>query len=133
MEPLRRYLLDTHTFLWAVQEDKKLSSTARQIIEDVDNELFLSSISAFEIANKYRIGKLPDYEYIVDNYPYIVLKLQAQELQVNTAHAFFAAKFEWAHRDPFDRILVSQASIEDMPIITNDAEIASLNWIETIW
>ncbi|GHU66734.1 twitching motility protein PilT [Clostridia bacterium] len=133
MESVKRYLLDTHTFLWAVQEEKKLSAAARQIIENADNELFVSAISAFEIANKYRIGKLPDYEYIVDNYPYIVLKLQAQELPVNTAHAFFAAKFEWDHKDPFDRILVSQASIENIPILTNDATISSLPWIETIW
>jgi PIN domain nuclease of toxin-antitoxin system len=76
---------------------------------------------------------LPDYEYVIDNYPYIVLKLEAQELQISTAHAFFAAKYEWDHRDPFDRILVSQASIENMPIITNDAAISSLSWIETIW
>jgi PIN domain nuclease of toxin-antitoxin system len=133
MESVKKYLLDTHTFLWAVQEEKLLSGNARRIIENRDNDLFLSSISAFEIANKYRIGKLPDYEYVVDNYPYIVLKLEAQELQVSTAHAFFAAKFEWKHRDPFDRILVSQASLENMPIITNDAAISSLDWIETIW
>jgi PIN domain nuclease of toxin-antitoxin system len=130
---MKKYLLDTHTFLWAVQEPDKLGPASREIIENVDSEIYVSAISAFEIANKYRIGKLPGYAHVVENYPYIVLKLMAAELPICTAHAFFAAKFEWEHRDPFDRILAAQASMEDMMLITNDAVLQSLSWISTLW
>ena len=127
------YLLDTHAFLWAIQDADKLSVASRKVIEKLDSKLFLSAISAFEIANKHRIGKLPQYSYIVENYAEIVRKLMVSELPVSSAHAFFAAKFEWDHRDPFDRILAAQASMEDLVLITADSVFDSLAWIKTLW
>ena len=128
-----RYLLDTHVFLWAVQEDTKFSQPARAVIENLDSPLFLSAISAFEIANKYRIGKLPDYANVIENYHDIARKLAVTELPVSSSHAFFAAKFAWDHRDPFDRILAAQASIEDSVLITSDVVFNSLPWVITLW
>ncbi|MDR1953518.1 MAG: type II toxin-antitoxin system VapC family toxin [Clostridiales Family XIII bacterium] len=133
MDAIGGYLLDTHTLLWAVQEDGKLSSRAREIIENLNEKLFLSAISAFEIANKYRIGKLPNYANVAENYHDIVVKFGVMELPLSSAHAYFAAKLEWNHRDPFDRILAAQASIENLTLITNDAVFASLPWIRTLW
>ena len=133
MGAMIKYLLDTHVFLWAVQEDEKLSQPARSVIEKPDSPLFLSAISAFEIANKYRIGKLPDYAYVVENYHDIARKLAVTELPVSSSHAFFAAKFEWDPRDPFDRILAAQASIEDSVLITADVVFDTLPWVATLW
>jgi len=127
------YLLDTHTLLWAVQEDCKLSEKARKAIEDVDSILFVSAISAYEIANKYRIGKLPGYEYVVESYPDIIRRLGADEKPVNTRHASFAGNFEWTHRDPFDRIIAAQAFLDDLILISNDSAFHSLSWVHVLW
>lgn len=127
------YLLDTHTFLWAVQEDWKLGSGARDAIENIKSKLFVSAVSAFEIANKYRIGKLPDYRYVAENCLDLIRRLGADELQISAQHAYFAAKFEWEHRDPFDRILAAQAAAENLILITNDSVFDSLSWVATLW
>jgi PIN domain nuclease of toxin-antitoxin system len=127
------FMLDTHVFLWAVSEDDKLSVNAREAIENIKSRLFISAISAFEIGNKYRIGKLPEYKEIVDKYHEFVAKLGAAELPISGLHAQFAAKIEWDHRDPFDRIIVAQAFIENLPLITCDAAFATLPWLNRVW
>ena len=127
------YLLDTHTFLWAVREGRELSDNAKKAIEDVDAPLFVSAISAYEITNKYRIGKLPGYAYVAENYLDILRKFGADELPVSTRHANYAGKFEWDHRDPFDRLLAAQAFIENLSLITNDTAFHSLPWVTVLW
>ena len=127
------YLLDTHTFLWAVQKDIKLSDSARKVIEDVDIRIFVSSASAYEIMNKHRLGKLPGYNKVAANYFVILSELEAEELPINTKHAHFAGKFDWVHKDPFDRLLAAQALLEDMTLITNDAAFSSLSWLNIFW
>lgn len=133
MGTVTSYLLDTHVFLLAIQEDGKLSRRAHDVIENPASHLYLSAISAFEVANKYRIGKLPEYAYIVENYASIARTFGAIELPVNAEHACFAAKFDWTHRDPFDRMLAAQASIEHLTLITTDAVFSTLDWLETLW
>ena len=127
------YLLDTHTFLWAVCEGQKLSDKAQKVIEDTGKRVFVSSISAYEITNKYRIGKLPGYAYVAENYIDIIGKFGAEELSINTRHTHFAGAFEWAHRDPFDRLLAAQAFIEELTLVTNDAAFRTLPWINILW
>ena len=127
------FLLDTHTLLWAVQEEKKLGRGARKVIENPDSLLYVSAISAFEIACKYRIGTLPGYSHVVENYQDILQRFGANDLSVCLAHARFAAHFEWQHRDPFDRILAAQASLENLTLISNDAVFATLPWLSVLW
>ena len=127
------YLLDTHVLLWAVQEDYKLSPAARAVIEQLDNKLYVSAISAFEIGNKYRLGKLPEYSHVVENYHEIVRKLGAIELPVRSSHAWYASRVEWAHRDPFDRILAAQAVLENLALITGDVAFSELPWVPVLW
>jgi len=69
----------------------------------------LCAVSAFEIMNKHRLGKLPEYKYVVDNYFDIFAEFGALELPVSTHHAHYAGEFDWYHRDPFDRLLATQA------------------------
>jgi PIN domain nuclease of toxin-antitoxin system len=130
----RGYLLDTHTFLWAVQDTPRLGRLAHAVLEGLDKPLFLSSISAYEVTNKYRIGKLePRYEFVVENYTEVARRLGVTELPVSTAHSHLAGSMDWSHRDPFDRILLAQAALENLVIITNDAQIKAHNWVETVW
>ena len=128
-----RYLLDTHTFLWAVQKDVNLSSITRPILEEINTAIFVSAVSAYEIMNKYRLGKLPEYENVAENYLEIVHQLGAEELSIKTYHAHYAGKFNWNHRDPFDRLLAAQAFMENLILITNDSVFESLPWLNTLW
>jgi len=127
------YLLDTHTFLWSVIESSKLSDAAKNAIGSTNAQLFISSISAFEIANKHRIGKLPGFDDMVINYFDILQSFGVIELPVNMKHAHFAGSFEWFHRDPFDRFLAAQSYIENLVLITNDEVFSSLPWVSTLW
>ena len=128
-----KYLLDTCTFLWVALDDNKLSETAKKAISDKNADIFVSPVTAYEILNKHRIGKLPEYAYVAENFLDVFHKLGAKELLVNIEHFHFAAKFEWSHRDPFDRMLAAQASIENMTLITNDPMFKELPWVSCYW
>ena len=127
------YLLDTHTFLWAVCESHKLSKTVKDILSFTSNKCYISAISAYEIMNKHRLGKLPNYNYIIENYLDIIHKFDVYELTINSHHSHFAGKFDWKNRDPFDRILAAQAFNENLILLTNDIAFKSLPWLKTLW
>ena len=128
-----KYLLDTHTLLWAARDNAKLSNNALIIIEDIKTELFVSAVSAYEIMYKYKIGKLPEYEYVAENYFDILREFEVDELTISMMHAHFAGKFEWAHRDPFDRLLAAQAATDNLTLITNDPVFKELSWVTVLW
>ena len=127
------YLLDTHTFLWAIQKDVKLSEPVKKAMNDKNAQKFISAVSAYEIMYKYQIGKLPEYEDIAVNYFDVLQRLGAYELSLNAHHAYHAGKFEWTHRDPFDRLLAAQAYLENLALITNDPAFEALPWVSTLW
>ncbi|OQX97180.1 MAG: twitching motility protein PilT [Bacteroidetes bacterium 4572_128] len=117
---MKKYLLDTHTFIWTVIDDNdKLSRKAKNIIRDVDNELFISTISFWEIAIKKNIGKLElnvDFDELIKQLKINKINL----LNINLKHIKQIINMPLHHRDPFDRMLISQAKIENMVIITRD-------------
>ena len=127
------YLLDTHTFLWAVRGSTNLSNTAAKMIEDMNVQIFVSAVSAYEIMNKHRIGKLPEFDDIAKDYFNFVKRLGVDSLPVSMQHAHFAGKFEWTHRDPFDRLLAAQAVTDNLTLITNDPAFQELSWITVLW
>ena len=127
------YLLDTHTLLWSVRDNSKLSNTALEIIEDTGNTLFVSAVSAYEIMYKHQLGKLPDYAYLAENYFEVLHEFNVNELQISARHAHFAGKFDWSHRDPFDRLLAAQAFTEKLVLITNDPAFDLLPWLSILW
>ncbi len=114
------YLLDTHILLWWLFDDPKLNTDCRNIIRNPDNCILASSASAWEIATKYRIGKLPEAKQIVEEYSQIIQQAQFTELAITSAHALRAGSLPIPHRDPFDRMLMAQAELENLPIITYD-------------
>jgi PIN domain nuclease of toxin-antitoxin system len=125
-------LLDTHVFLWAALDDPRLSSSARELIEDRANAMSFSAASASELTLKTRAGRL-DLPAPVD--VYIPTRLAAfgfDALAIDVLHAIRAASLPLIHRDPWDRLLIAQAQIEDLPIITIDPLIAQYD-VETIW
>jgi len=130
----RGYLLDTHTFLWALKNPGRLGKKAQLVLEDTNSHLYLSSISAFEVAQKQRLGKLDEtYKSVVENYVHYAKQLGAEDLPIALGHSYLAGNMTWEHRDPFDRLLVAQASLESLAIITDDAQIKIHPWIEAIW
>ncbi len=115
------YLIDTHILLWWIFNDPKLNNDCREIISNPDNMIIVSSASAWEIATKFRIGKLPEAKQIVEQYSQILRQAKFIELAIATNHALRAGTLPIAHRDPFDRMIMAQAEIENLPVITYDA------------
>ena len=127
-----KVLLDTHTFLWWITADNRLSSSAREFITNGDNELFLSAATGWEIAIKAQLGriKLPKgpHSFIAEQ-----LRLNSiQSLPIHMSHALHIYSLPNHHRDPFDRMIIAQAQLEDLPILTMDSQIARYE-IKVIW
>jgi PIN domain nuclease of toxin-antitoxin system len=115
------YLIDTHILLWWLFDNPKLDTDCRDIIRNPDHGLIVSSASAWEIATKYRIGKLPEAKQLVEQYSQILHQAKFIELAITSAHALRAGSLPIAHRDPFDRMIMAQAELESLPVITYDA------------
>jgi len=114
------YLIDTHILLWWLFDDPKLNGNCREIIRNPKHYIFVSSGSAWEIATKYRLGKLPEAKPLVSNYLDILAKARLINLPITANHAIRAGSLPIQHRDPFDRMLMAQAELEHLPIVTYD-------------
>lgn len=116
-----RLLLDTHAFLWWVFADPKLSRAARTAIsDDAQNSVFVSAASAWEIATKYRIGKLADARVVAEDVSGAIAAEGFSPLAVTVLHAERAGGLVGHHRDPFDRMLIAQALSEDLVLLSNE-------------
>jgi PIN domain nuclease of toxin-antitoxin system len=115
-----RLLLDTHTLLWWLDGDRRLSRRSRAAIADEDNVVFVSAASAWELATKARLGKLPDAIDVATDVAGCLARQRFLELPITVLHAQRAGGLRIAHRDPFDRMLIAQAQIEDLPLVTNE-------------
>ena len=127
-----KLLLDTHAFLWWIGDNPNLSSKARRLCEDGNNEIFFSAASGWEMAIKAGLGRLvlpdPPEEFIVGN-----LKANAfQILPVHLNHTCRVRSLPDHHRDPFDRLLVAQAQIEGLGLVSKD-EVMSRYPVEVFW
>ena len=127
-----RYLLDTHTFLWWIADDRKLSAHAREVIADSDNDIVFSAVSAWEIAIKYAIGRLsldhPPKRFVRDQ----LKKTGFPVLDVRLDHALEVSELPQIHSDPFDRLLIAQCRCDSMPLISSDKTISQYP-VELIW
>lgn len=115
-----RLLLDTHAFLWWLAGDEALSAVARTAIENEANEIFVSAASAWEIATKHRIGKLPGVTAIVADIVGTVADQGFTALAVSLRHGQVAGALPRPHRDPFDRMLTAQAMLESLVLVSNE-------------
>jgi len=115
-----RALLDTHALLWWLDGDRRLPRSARAIIAEETTTVLVSAASAWEIATKVRIGRLPGTEEVAADLPGIVLGQGFVQLPITLAHAQRAGSLPGSHRDPFDRMLIAQAQVEDVPLVSNE-------------
>ncbi len=113
-------LLDTHIFLWWLFDDDRLPEGIRGEIENLENLIFVSAASVWEIAMKFRLGKLPEAASVAQNVTEWIGKAGFQPLSVSPEHAQLAGDWKMPHRDPFDRMLAAQAKIEKMNLATVD-------------
>ena len=116
-----RLLLDTHALLWWLAGDAQLSLTARDAIADVSNEVFVSAASAWEVATKHRLGKLPGAGPLAVDFGREVRRQGFEPLPISIDHGQVAGALLGAHRDPFDRMLVAQAQEEKMALVSNES------------
>ena len=114
------YLLDTHILLWWIFNDPRLDTGSREIIRNPRHRILVSSASAWEIATKHRIGKPPEAKQLVAEYSETLKRANFEELAITADYAIKARSLSIAHRDPFDRMLMTQAELENLPIITYD-------------
>lgn len=110
-------LLDTHVWIWLLQEPGKISETVLQQLEAADT-LVLSVASMWEIALKVELGKLALQVRPEEMRDEILREMHASELAIQAAHAFDATRLPRLHKDPFDRILVAQAQLEQLTLVT---------------
>lgn len=125
-----RALLDTHVWLWMLTEPSRLGRSA-EMVEDPAADLYLSAASSWEIAIKHSIGRLPLPEPPATYVPARIQSTKVIPLPIEHTHALEVAGLPPHHNDPFDRLLVAQATVEGLPIVTADSNIARYN-VETI-
>ncbi len=114
-------LLDTHALLWWLSDDPALTKPARRAIADTKNAAYVSAASAWEIATKVRLGKLPTAVDLVSDFAGIVERERFQMLAITGEHAIRAGLLPGPLKDPFDRMLMAQAQAENLPIISIEA------------
>jgi PIN domain nuclease of toxin-antitoxin system len=127
-----RLLLDTHALLWWFTDDSRLSDQARAAIADPANTIHASAASAWEIATKQRIGKLEEVPDASARYAELVAADGFVHLPVSHLHALRAGGWEVDHRDPFDRMLAAQSTLEGLPLVTRDPAFGPFG-VETLW
>ena len=127
-----RLLLDAHTFLWWITDDPQLSSKARELIGDGHNILYWSAASSWEVAIKYALGRMPLPESPEQFLPAELEKNRIESLPIIDAHAFQAGQLPHHHRDPFDRMLVAQAQVESLALLSNNQQLSHYD-VEIRW
>jgi len=127
-----RLLLDTHALLWWLDGDRRLSRRARAAIADQTNTILVSAASAWEIMTKARLGRLPGAVDVAADVAGAVTSQGFSSLDITIFHGQRAGRVPGEHRDPFDRMLVAQARIEDLSIVSND-DVFDAYGVDRIW
>jgi PIN domain nuclease of toxin-antitoxin system len=127
-----KLLLDTHCLVWWLTDDAKLSADARVSIADQNNDVFVSAASAWELSTKARSGRWGAAAGLIGDLPNILRVEGFQPIAITLEHALLAGALVGEHRDPFDRMLVAQAQIEGMHVVSLDDAIGALGAM-VIW
>ncbi len=115
-----RLLLDTHTLLWWLDGDRRLSRKAKALLSNAENDVLVSAASAWEIATKARLGKLPGATEVAADVGRCLAAQGFGTLDITVRHAQSAGSLASDHRDPFDRMLAAQTQLDHLPIVSND-------------
>ena len=125
-------ILDTHALVWVLLGNERVGSAQAAIINDSHNKIFVSAVSGYEIANKFRIGRMPEAGAILKLAEENFAAFDWLHLPVNLQHARRAGSLPGPHRDPFDRMLAAQSIIENIPVMTVDSAIKELG-ARVVW
>jgi PIN domain nuclease of toxin-antitoxin system len=115
-----RLLLDTHALLWWLAGDENLSADARAALGESENTIFVSAASTWEISTKHRLGKLPGVNAIASNLADAIESQGFFGLPITIGHGQAAGSLLGPHRDPFDRMLIAQAMLDDLILVSNE-------------
>jgi PIN domain nuclease of toxin-antitoxin system len=127
-----RILLDTHCWLWMQTNPRRLSQQNRELLQDSGNQLYLSAASSWEIAIKYALGNLP---LPLPPVEYVLSRMETSgtsPLPVQHSHALHAGSLPLHHADPFDRLLIAQAQLENLGILTADRQFEAYE-VDLLW
>ncbi len=117
-----RLLLDTEIWLWSLSEPERMSDEARRALEDVDNKLYLSAASSWEISIKAALGKLPLPDVPARFISSRMARMGVLGLAIEHAHTWRVYDLPAHHKDPFDRLIVAQAIVEDITVVSADGQ-----------
>jgi PIN domain nuclease of toxin-antitoxin system len=129
---LQRFLIDTHALIWWWDADERLSASARDALSQRDIPVLVSCVTAWEIANKVRVGKLPQMFPFVGSYAALVEADGFVHHDLRHDHAVEAGLLPGEHRDPFDRLLAAQSRRDDLTIVTRDPQLAAFG-CKVLW
>ena len=125
-------LLDTHALLWFDQEPDRFSPKVRKALRSKAATIFVSPVSVYELQRKLAIGKLPQAVSLIQNFESRIIDYDFRFLPITARHALLAARLEWDHRDPFDRLLVAQAVEERCSLVTTDPRFSDVD-VHILW
>jgi len=115
-----RLLLDSHALIWWLENSPRLSAAARAGVADPTNEVLVSAASAWEIETKFRLGKLPGLAPMLVDLARTVAEEGFETLPITFQHGALAGRLDGEHRDPFDRMLIAQALVDDLVLVSNE-------------
>jgi PIN domain nuclease of toxin-antitoxin system len=127
-----RLLLDTHTLIWWLTEDLSLPPSARRLIGSRNSQVLVSAVSAWEIATKVRLGRLEAATDLARDFSGYLAQERFESLSISTEHGIRAGSLPGVHKDPFDRMLVAQAQIESLVIVSNDEQLDGYG-VSRVW
>jgi PIN domain nuclease of toxin-antitoxin system len=127
-----RYLLDTHALVWWLYDVPRLPPAVARLIQDPENQLFVSAVSAFEVANKFRIGKWAEMAALAISFDEITGAAGFVTIPLASSDASQAGLLKSDHRDPFDRLIAAQAIAGKMPVLSIDTAFDDLG-AERVW
>jgi PIN domain nuclease of toxin-antitoxin system len=115
-----RLLLDTHALLWWFSDDSALPASTRKLIAQLESAVFVSAVSAWEISTKFRLGKLPSASDLVDDFGGYLARERFLNLPLSLEHGIRGGQLPGPLQDPFDRMLIAQAEVEKLVIVSNE-------------
>jgi PIN domain nuclease of toxin-antitoxin system len=121
-----KLLLDTHAVIWWFIDSPRLPDHVKDMLDDPGNTVSVSAASAWEVATKFRKGHLPEAAELALNFPSYVRDWNFESLAITVVHGHRAGLLPGSHKDPFDRMLVAQAIIEGMDLVSSDQAMAQL-------
>jgi len=127
-----RLLLDSHAFVWWIADSDRLSARAYRLIADETQEIFVSAATAWELSTRYRLGKLPLPEEAAFDMAGIIVGQGFRELPIGVQDASLAGRLPGPHRDPFDRMLVAQATSQGLVLVSRD-EVFDQYGVSRVW